>query len=100
MGGPSKEAVVDFVSNSFVLLRSCLFFYEFIDHPMFDNMTSLVTDIENRAFKHSAGGIRPGDSLDKTHKNLSVLGTRRLKANARRTANELLLQPANQEWQE
>ena len=66
MGGPLKEAVANFVSNSFVPLRSCLFFHEFIDHPMFDNMASLVAELENRAFKHSAGGIRPRDSLDIT----------------------------------
>jgi hypothetical protein len=73
MGLHLKEAVINFVSKSFVPQRSRLFFHEFVDRQTFDNRTSSVSEIENRAYKHSAGGLRPGDALDKAHEKISIL---------------------------
>ena len=100
MGSHLKEAVINFVSKSFVPLRSRIFFHEFLNRQTFDNKTSSVSEIENRAYKLSAGGLRPGDSLDWAHTKISVLGQRRYRTNARKTANDLFSQPSNDEWLE
>ena len=78
-----------FISKSFVPLRSRIFFHKFLNRQTFDNKTSSVSEIENRAYKHSAGGLRPGDSLDRAHKKIRILGQRRYRSNARKTAKEL-----------